>query len=348
MVRRPYPTLGDSTHPSTDAVWRALRELRASPPGRATTSARKGTFKAALEQAQQLFNAAAGVGPAARPLLLFYGLSQAGRAIAACAPVPNDKFQLHSHGIANGGEHGDLADVTVQDKSDGAFTQLAGMLDSRTLAQPVRLAELWATIPELEYWPLVSVDRPLVHVSWNHNLIQGTPPRVHALVSELPQALICSSEPAEREHAVREWLTAYPTLDGFDFSDPGVLGGHGGPAAWSDQRGTIGCRLAWDLGHCATVAECENEITPWRGRSLDDVTRTVHSRLGSDDRQLHPLLRWWAVLYTLSMQARYVPHRWTAHVDVNGSPSAVPLEHLLDVALDAVPELVLATIEDLV
>lgn len=48
------------------------------------------------------------------------------------------------------------------------------------------------------------------------------------------------------------------------------------------------------------------------------------------------------------MQARYVPHRWTAHVDVNGSPSAVPLEHLLDVALDAVPELVLATIEDLV
>ncbi|MCX5151640.1 YaaC family protein [Streptomyces sp. NBC_00320] len=38
-----------------------------------------------MEQAQQMFKAAEVVGPQTRPLLVFYGLSQAGRAIAAAA-----------------------------------------------------------------------------------------------------------------------------------------------------------------------------------------------------------------------------------------------------------------------
>ncbi|MGW1391953.1 YaaC family protein [Streptomyces nigra] len=88
MVRRPYPTYRDQTYPATAAVWRALRELRPEPPGYAGKGPRQKLFSAALEQSEQLFTAAASVGPASRPLVLFYGLSQAGRAIAACAPVP--------------------------------------------------------------------------------------------------------------------------------------------------------------------------------------------------------------------------------------------------------------------
>ncbi|WP_394798281.1 YaaC family protein [Streptomyces albidoflavus] len=82
MVRRPYPTSRDQTHPPTASVWRALRELRAAPPGRATSGSRQKLFSSALEQSEQLFTAAGSVGPASRPLVLFYGLSQAGRAIA--------------------------------------------------------------------------------------------------------------------------------------------------------------------------------------------------------------------------------------------------------------------------
>lgn len=44
----------------------------------------------ALEQAEQLFAAAAVTGPTARPLLLFYGVSpQAGRALTAACIVEN-------------------------------------------------------------------------------------------------------------------------------------------------------------------------------------------------------------------------------------------------------------------
>lgn len=345
MVRRPYPTFDDSSHPPTEAVWRALRELRAQPPGYATSSARKSTFKAALEQAQQLFAAAASVGPASRPILLFYGLSQAGRAIAACAPVRNDQYELHAHGLTNDNATGPLADVLVQNKGSGAFTQLAPMLGSRSLPQPVRLGDVWATVAELELWPLASVDRPLLRVTWERDDPQVGLAHVRASVLGMPQDLISSADPDERERATSAWLNAYPALDGYTFSDPGVLGAHGGPSSWNEQQHTVGCRLAWPLGGL-TAEERRRKITPWRGRSLSQLDRTLHAGLAGSDEQLHPFLCWWAVLYTLSMQARYVPHQWTRHVDVNQSQTAVPLEHLLDVALAAVPELILATIED--
>ncbi|WP_416071590.1 YaaC family protein [Streptomyces sp. ME02-8801-2C] len=79
MVRRPYPSRNDLTYPDLEDVWQALRETRSDPPGWAGSgnAARRKTYNAALEQAEQLLKAAAQVGPASRPLLLFYGLSQA-------------------------------------------------------------------------------------------------------------------------------------------------------------------------------------------------------------------------------------------------------------------------------
>jgi hypothetical protein len=68
-----------------DLVWGRLRATRWDPPGAASESAERRRTCFALEQAEQMFRAAAGVGPATRPLLVFYGLSQAGRAIAAAA-----------------------------------------------------------------------------------------------------------------------------------------------------------------------------------------------------------------------------------------------------------------------
>ena len=50
-------------------------------------------------------------------------------------------------------------------------------------------------------------------------------------------------------------------------------------------------------------------------------------------------MAWWAVLYTLSMLARYQPAEWAAHVDVDASPHAVPVERLLAQAIGIIPEL---------
>jgi hypothetical protein len=55
---------------------------------------------------------------------------------------------------------------------------------------------------------------------------------------------------------------------------------------------------------------------------------------------MHPLLAWWAALYALSMVARYEPVGWSNMIDVDRSTYAVSIECLLDVALEAVPEVV--------
>jgi hypothetical protein len=56
-------------------------------------------------------------------------------------------------------------------------------------------------------------------------------------------------------------------------------------------------------------------------------------------------MTWWAVLYGLSMLARYHPVEWEWALAVNSSPVAVLLEQAMDVALIVVPELVLEAIE---
>jgi hypothetical protein len=58
----------------------------------------------------------------------------------------------------------------------------------------------------------------------------------------------------------------------------------------------------------------------------------------------HPLLAWWAILFALSMLARYQPDTWTDYLDVDKSPYAVPLETLLDRVLLTCPELLLHAI----
>lgn len=49
---------------NADEAWEQLRDSRSGPPARANTGSRRKTYSAALEQAQQLFRAAAVVGPA--------------------------------------------------------------------------------------------------------------------------------------------------------------------------------------------------------------------------------------------------------------------------------------------
>ncbi|MBF6605700.1 MAG: hypothetical protein IVW53_08995 [Chloroflexi bacterium] len=61
-----------------------LRASLFAPPAAATADAqRAATYRAALQQFEELLHAAEATGYAARPLPLFYALSQAGRAIVA-------------------------------------------------------------------------------------------------------------------------------------------------------------------------------------------------------------------------------------------------------------------------
>src|SRR5882762_9883298 len=96
---------------TTETVWESLRATRWDPPGGASSSPdRRRTYVTALEQAEQMFRAAATAGTETRPLHVFYGLSQAGRAIAAAASKISsaDGWRLVGHGIRSRGLDGPL------------------------------------------------------------------------------------------------------------------------------------------------------------------------------------------------------------------------------------------------
>jgi len=86
---------------SAEFGWTALRATRWDPPSAAKATAdRMRTYVFALEQAEQMFAASRNVGQATRPVLVYYGLNQAGRAVAAAAAGRNDDmWRLSGHGI---------------------------------------------------------------------------------------------------------------------------------------------------------------------------------------------------------------------------------------------------------
>ncbi|MFE2038508.1 YaaC family protein [Streptomyces scopuliridis] len=63
-------------------------------------------------------------------------------------------------------------------------------------------------------------------------------------------------------------------------------------------------------------------------------------------RELHPLMAWWAVLYALSMLARYQPAAWVKLISVDDSQHAVPIERLMERAISHLPVLIADTIAE--
>jgi len=61
---------------------------------------------------------------------------------------------------------------------------------------------------------------------------------------------------------------------------------------------------------------------------------------------LSSLMAWWALLFGLSMVARYEPAGWVSALRYDESELAAPLERLLEIGLDRVPELVLEALLD--
>jgi len=110
-------------------IWQELRSLRSQQVGRATGGDRRATFNAALEQAEQLFTAAYSIGTATQPILLFYGLSQLGRAAAAASNRVGKEYKLTGHGIKDGELQGaasqGLAQLIVQGLPNGSFPVVA-------------------------------------------------------------------------------------------------------------------------------------------------------------------------------------------------------------------------------
>lgn len=319
--------------------WRAIRTIRAEPRGLLAGTLRRDAerrreFHMALEQAQQQFAAAEKIGYESRPLNLFYGLSQAGRALAAGSP-------LLGRGTARPWRatgHGLKYDVTVPTgvlatpiRQDQGARDLFSLV-SLAISSPLDFGaiEFGAAINQLVDYTMVfrepeGYPRPIfdAHVYASSNEF---PLELEVAVPDLPNG----NETTPNE--VREVFHAYPPLRGLTVVEDGS-----GAVRWSHNK-----------GRCFVVIDSDDSLVrrggPHGMRELRGYTNYRRSAVlmpsaGESDESLRPLTAWWVALYALSMLARYAPSKWTQALSLSDSQIASRIEFLLDAAVEAVPEL---------
>jgi hypothetical protein len=312
-----------------------IRATRAHPPARAGDEARRDTYGASLAQFDELMTAATANSAAARPLPLFYALSQAGRAIAAAhASAP---WQLRMHGLHAPNLDGSLLSIAVKrtaldkDTSVDSFTGVARATGSPAFSDHADIGALWASLPEAcDLLPGPAATTPL--------LLVPTGVDAPVMAWDYVGALIIGYDGAPED--LPAYLEShFPTSAGVRLVQPQGLPhvfehhtdyGPGLSVVWPAEAPDVS-------GHIRTlerVAPLTEDFSPrWLRPSVSGVA-------------LSSLLTWWALLFGLSMVARYEPAGWVGALRYDESELAAPLERLLDVGLDRVPELVLGALLD--
>ena len=311
---------------------RRIQALRADPPGLAASGARRRVFGAALEQWDALLEASGEVVPDAAPILLFYALSQAGRAVCA-ARIPGQPWRARGHGLGIGdpAPAGDLGTTTV--KPDGgantSFAMFCRATQSGTLTTPTTLGALWAANPKLEAAPGLG-DGDVPALDLNPITSGETATRV-LLLGAVAEGLPSDQADAEAELAIR--LAGYPgAAEGLAVSDAS-------PRLSHDGRPQI--EIAWRRSDGTAMAI--EMIAP--GYGMPNSGAYLRPALSSSGDVLEPLPLWWATLLALSSLARYHPEAWSAALARDRSQAAVPIEETLDIGREMLPWLLLGTLE---
>jgi hypothetical protein len=324
-------------------VWSRLRATRSAPPGRATaTPPRRRTYAAAMEQFEELMRAAEQVGPAARPLPLFYALSQAGRAVTAAQA--DEPWQLRGHGLQLKDEGRTLLDrrVSPEGGPGTSFRRVAEATGSAVLQQPVTVGALCASLPDLAVVTELCGAKPralsVQPIAKSGGAVLVMSRDVEAYVVNLPAAIATAEDTAS---ALRDHLLGYPTVAGWALPDPLRLF----PPSDGWGAATV---LRWRVSE-----DVQSPNEPDRQARM----REVAPQYRHSDQQwcrpavapgtlLSPLMTWWGLLYALSMVARYEPAEWAGLLSIDHSELAVPLEGVLVDALEVVPHLVLDALQE--
>lgn len=159
--------------------WRRIRSLRAAPPppieaALHADASRAEVFHTGLEQSEQLFRAAALVERESRPLLLFYGLGQAGRALAAASAALPDEGRawagsghgLQAVNLPGWGPRGLwAAEVRVKPSRRDLFSRASIALGSAQDLREVPLGVLAANTAEcIAEFPSFKPTKSLLHL----------------------------------------------------------------------------------------------------------------------------------------------------------------------------------------
>jgi hypothetical protein len=223
---------------------------------------------------------------------------------------------------------------------------LSELLDSPLWSKgdPVPLHRLWDTLPENRGWPLRDdrTRRTPLYVD-GRNLYPDEHPLLSVPVCYFPPWLVNS---VQGSADLVEYMAAFPEATGYKFYVRDGLEPGAAPRFERHVDGWGELQMSWVVADGRTVSSSE------RSGYLNAITRRYRGRphffpavANNARRSLHPLMAWWAVLYTLSMLARYQPAEWAKHINVDNSPHAVPIERLLETAIGVVPRLIAETID---
>jgi len=315
-----------------------IRRTRAHPPRLASQAPRRATYTTALEQFEELLGAAEAASPGVRPLPLFYALSQAGRAIAA-AGLP-DAWKLRGHGLSCP----DLSLPNVLDleiefrtkpkrESPDSFHGVAWATHGETPSTPVKLGALWMALPDacslleeadqIEQWPeallVVVPETTASRLERFDRVTAGVVSRRHPDGASLVNVL--DKYPYACETQIQE------------------VPGAGVVATWTPAGDAL--TVHWpaetkDLAGRVSTLDRIVPTTPGGARWWRPLVAGV---------QMSDLTMWWALLFGLSMLARYEPAGWNAMLDLDSDPHAAHLVRLMDDAIEVLPALVLQVLE---
>ena len=305
---------------ATDWFWDWLRLSRSDPPGLAgDDEERARLYRAALQQFEDLMRAAGSTGVSARPLPLFYALSQASQAIIAAYGSPGSG----THGLSCRDPMEPLLETPVRPHKDiGDFQILADAVDSPALAESVELGALLCALPELGVDALLN-DRWLrcLPVWPEHQDPRMRGPWIRTGV-EFPEWPNDGDE-------VKRVLSSYSVRQG-GWRDVGSEYGLGQPSSIYTVSGR-----AVGIDFLTSKGDLDEVIPPYRW-----LERRWLRPLLVGKEPPSPLVTWWALLLGLSSLARYHPVPWSQALDPDSSPLAAPLERVMREAMDALPQLV--------
>lgn len=324
-------------HPNIDAeTFFYIRRTRADPPGRAGEPERRATYGTALEQFEELLGAAETASPGVRPLPLFYAVSQAGRAIAA-ANLP-DSWKLHGHGLSCK----DLSpesvldlEIEVQSKpasKPDSFQGATVATESKLPTETMKLGALWMALPEV---CRLIADMPGID-RWPEALLIEVPEDMTSPLFRFDRVAAQAISHRYPEGGLVNELDKYPYSEETTIQE---VPGAGLSVTWS--RSGPGLNVFWPT---------ETHDLSGRLNTLDRIVPTApgggrwwRPRVGG--AAMNDLMMWWALLFGLSMLARYEPAGWNAMLDLDRAPVSSHLVRMMDAAVDALPWLVLQALE---
>ena len=300
-----------------------VQALRADPPGLAGRGGRRAkVFAASLQQFADLLTAAESVGSASSPILLFYALSQAGRAIAAAHQPGGDLWEFSSHGLkVTEDDHVGKTTVRPEPRRDSgdAFSVITSVTGSKPLAAATNIESMWSSLPGLQEAPGLGVGRPRPLV------LEPDPFAMSPFHAPPTTAVVRLPAEVDDEHQAASYLHPYPVGTAKP-AVSGIVGNTAGihPDSPRQYRVDFRCPIA-------TVGE------EYLARGM----RFLRPSVVHDDESPLALVTWWATLLALASLARYRPAVWTKALDKDDSALAVPLESGLRTARLVLPRLVL-------